>query len=353
MSRGSVLVAMSGGVDSSVAAALLAADGWDVVGVTMKMHDAPALDDAHAGCCTVADADDARSVAARLGVDYYVLDLSEPFEAHVRGPFVEEYAAGRTPNPCVECNRHIKFTQLLARADALGIDAVATGHHARLVDGRLRRGVDAAKDQSYVLACLEPGVVDRVLLPIGAMTKADVRAVAAGLGLRTADKAESMEVCFLGGAGKDAYLRTHLAPESGDVVDADGTVVGEHAGAVLYTPGQRRGVGVATGDRVYVQDVDVARNVVTIGPRPPQAVAFDGGGATWLVPTAVGAEVLVQTSAHGTSHPGVVARIDGDTVRVAFDAPVPLPAPGQLAAFYDRDDDTVLGAATVAAVTRA
>lgn len=340
----SVLVAMSGGVDSSVAAALLVEAGHDVVGVTLKLHDDPAARGARQGCCTVDDADDARAVAARLGIAHYTLDLSEPFGAKVRDTFVEEYSAGRTPNPCVECNRHIKFTELAARADLLGVECVATGHHARLDGGRLCRAADRAKDQSYVLACLTPDVLGRVLLPVGEMTKADVRAAAAALGLRTAGKAESMEVCFLGPGGARDYLRSRLGAVRGAVVDESGTEVGTHEGAALYTIGQRRGLQVAENRRVYVQSVDVAANEVRVGPAPPTATRLEVTETTWLVEAPETFEAEVQTSAHGLSAPATVRR-SNDAAMVDYKTPAPRPAPGQLAAFYE--DDRVLGAGTI------
>ncbi len=350
--KGSVLVAMSGGVDSSVAAAVLRDEGYEVVGVTMKMHDEPEARAARgpkAGCCTVEDADDARAVAARLGIPYYVLDLSAPFGEHVIDNFVSEYASGRTPNPCVECNRHIKFTELVARADVLGIDFVATGHYARLEGGRLMRGTDRRKDQSYVLACVPRAMIDRTLLPVGGLGKAEVRGRAEELGLRTAGKPESMEVCFLGSAGKNPFLSRRLDSTSGPIVDESGSVIGRHDGAALYTVGQRRGIGLAAGERRFVHATDVSANEVRVASTPPCAAGLHCDAATWLGEAPESSALLqVQVSAHGDAHPSRVDVVDsaGGSVHVVFDAPVPAPAPGQLAAFYD--GDTVLGAATVA-----
>lgn len=347
-----MLVAMSGGVDSSVAAAVLVDAGYEVVGVTMKMHDAPEARGAKHGCCTVEDADDARAVAARLGIAHYTLDLSAPFGSHVIGPFVDGYAAGRTPNPCVECNRHVKFTELVERADLLGVDMVATGHHARIgAQGELRRGADAAKDQSYVLACLTPALLGRTLLPVGEMSKPDVRSLAAELGLRTATKAESMEVCFLGAGGAAGFLRTRLEVEAGDVLDVGGAVLGRHDGAALYTVGQRRGLDTPVNRRLYVHAVDVAANTVTVADEAPVVTTVTAGAASWLCDVGASFEAAVQTSAHGTA---VAARVDvargRDEVTIDLDRPAPAPAPGQLAAFYDAD--RVLGAATVTSATR-
>ncbi len=383
----SVLVAMSGGVDSSVAASLLQDAGYEVIGVTMKMHDTPEARGTKAGCCTVEDADDARAVAAKLGIPHYVLDLSEPFTDRVMAPFAADYAAGRTPNPCVECNRYIKFDELLRRADTLGVDFVATGHYARLENGVLRRGRDADKDQSYVLACLDPDLTRRVLFPVGGLHKAQVRAEAALLGLRTAQKPESMEVCFLGTGGKDAYLRTRLALRPGPVLDEQGQAIGEHEGAPLYTLGQRRGLGVAAGKPVYVRAVDPVRNLVHVGTVPPRATGFKGEQLVWFgepfflssgasSQASSGAssggedrlECQVQYSAHGKTFPAFlhIARATKETGRktgagtpteavseefvadVVFREAVPAPASGQLAAFYD--GDRVLGSVVIRTV---
>lgn len=373
----SVLVAMSGGVDSSVAAALLVDAGYDVVGITMKMigdragsssggsgsgsggsgsgsgGSGSGSGGSGSGCCTADDADDARAVAALLGIAHYVLDLSGPFGEHVVNRFVNEYAAGRTPNPCVECNRHIKFTELATRADMLGIDFVATGHHARLADGKLYRGHDGVKDQSYVLACVPPMLLARLRLPIGELTKSEVRMFATQLGLRTANKPESMEVCFVGSGvgGKNRFLHSHLDLRPGPVVAADGTVLGRHDGAALYTVGQRRGIGVAAAQRLYVHEVDVPANQVVVGEDVPTCISLVASGMSWLgePPPALalapdGTEITVQTSAHGKPEP-VETSFLGDTIHVRYREPVAAPAPGQLAAFYV--GDLVLGAATI------
>ncbi len=218
-----VLVAMSGGVDSSVAAALLLEAGHEVVGVTLKLWGG----ESDRGCCSVADVDDARSVARRLGIDHHVFNFGDDFEAHVVAPYVEAHAAGRTPNPCIECNRHLKFDRLLRRADALGFDAVATGHHARVVDDRVARGADAAKDQSYVLHMLGPDQLRRIRFPVGEMTKDQVRDHAARLGLATADKPDSQDVCFITATGgRETFLGSRIPMRPGTVVDRSGAPVG-------------------------------------------------------------------------------------------------------------------------------
>jgi tRNA-uridine 2-sulfurtransferase len=330
-----VLVAMSGGVDSSVAAARLLAEGHDVTGVTLKLWGG----ESDSGCCSVSDVEDARRVAAQLGIPHYTFNFAEAFDAAVVGPYVDAHAAGLTPNPCVECNRSIKFGKLVERAEATGFDAVATGHHARVVDGELVRGRDRAKDQSYVLYMLTGSDLTRLRLPVGEMTKAEVRAEAAALGLRTAEKAESMEVCFITKGGRERFLEDRGVMRAGDIVDEAGRVLGHHDGAAAFTIGQRRGLGLAAGERRYVVDVDAARGAVTVG-------AFEEllrsdvkvSGLTFVAgdPPPVTESLLVQARAHGTPF---VGRLEGDVVR--FASPQPRVAPGQVVALYR--GDTLLG----------
>ena len=330
-----VLVAMSGGVDSSVAAARLLAGGHDVTGVTLKLWGG----ESDSGCCSVSDVEDARRVAAQLGIPHYTFNFADDFAAAVVGPYVDAHASGLTPNPCVECNRSIKFGRLLARAGDLGFDAVATGHHARIVGDTLVRGRDLAKDQSYVLYMLTRSELARLLLPVGEMTKAEVRAEAAALGLRTAEKAESMDVCFITKGGRERFLAQRGVMRPGEIVDESGRVLGRHDGAAAYTIGQRRGLGVAAGERRYVLDVDASRGAVTVGPFEGllrDEVRVDGLTFVAGEPPAPTETVLVQARAHGTPFEG---RLDGDVVR--FARPQPRVAPGQVVAFYD--GDTLLG----------
>lgn len=259
---------MSGGVDSSVAAAVLLDAGHDVVGVTMRLWGG----ESDTGCCSVSEVDDARRAAHRLGIDHHVFDFSAHFEQHVVDPYVADHAAGRTPNPCVECNRHLKFDKLLRRADALGFDAVATGHHARKLrdrDGfwRVARGADAAKDQSYVLATLTQDELRRCRFPIGELTKDQVRARARELSLPTASKPDSQDVCFITRAnGRGDFLRRRIPLHPARVVDTSGEQLGEVAAVELVTVGQRKGLQLAGGaTRRYVIDVDVPGRVVTVG----------------------------------------------------------------------------------------
>jgi tRNA-specific 2-thiouridylase len=334
-----VLVAMSGGVDSSVAAALLRDAGHDVTGVTLKLWGG----ESDSGCCSAADVEDARRVAAQLDIPHYVFNFADDFESRVVGPYVDAYADGRTPNPCVECNRSIKFGRLLDRADALGFDAVSTGHHARVRRddaGRwqLRRGLDAAKDQSYVLYMLGQSELDRTLLPVGELTKAQVRDHATRLELRTAAKPESMDVCFITRGGREEFVTARAGAHPGAVVDGDGAVIGAHDGVTGFTIGQRRGVGVATGERRYVVDLDAAAATVTLGQREDllcdavelRDLRFVDGAP------AAGRLLDLQVRAHGTPLPG---RLDGSGVR--FERPQPRVAPGQVVALYN--GDTLLG----------
>jgi tRNA-specific 2-thiouridylase len=338
-----VLVAMSGGVDSSVAAALLAAQGHEVAGATMKLWGGSG----DSGCCSVADVDDARRVADQLGIDHRVFNFTDEFALDVVEPYVAEHAAGRTPNPCVACNRAVKFGHLLRRARRLGFDAVATGHHARvgIVGGRvtLRRGADPLKDQSYVLATLTAEDLRSVLMPIGDLTKSTVRELAGRLGLRTAAKPDSQDVCFIAakspGLGRADFLSRRIPLHPGRVVDAaTGAELARLRAVELVTVGQRRGLGVVRGQRRYAVRVDLASSTVFAGS--PEDLLVDGvtfRTRTWFdTPVPVGGAVLAQVSAHGVPRPAVV------TARgVEFRRPERRVAPGQVVACYV--DDAVVG----------
>ena len=290
MARPRVVVGMSGGVDSSVAAALLVEQGYDVVGVTMRLwtEQRPAEFSGHQQCCSVEDIDDARRVAQQLGIRHYVINLEEAFRERVVARFVEEYTAGRTPNPCVRCNEHIKYRALLDRLPAFEAEYLATGHYARVhhvqspiggctperpsaVPGqagvhRLLRAVDASKDQSYVLYMLGQEQLSRLILPIGGLTKAEVRGHARRLGLEVAHKPDSVEICFVPGNDYRAFVEERVALEPGELRDRAGNLLGEHRGIAAYTLGQRKGLGVAMGTPAFVTAIDPARNVVTVGP---------------------------------------------------------------------------------------
>lgn len=337
----SVLVAMSGGVDSSVAAALLAERGHDVVGVTMKLWGG----DSDTGCCSVRDVDDARRVAQQLGIDHVVFNFDDDFDTHVVRPYVDDHAHGRTPNPCVECNRHVKFDRLLQRASVLGFDAIATGHHARVVarEGRfeLWRGIDRAKDQSYVLHMLGQDALRRVLLPVGELTKGDVRRRAGALGLRTAVKPDSQDVCFITRSrGRGEFLGRRLELHPGRVVDTNGVAVGRVDAVELVTIGQRRGLGGdGGGPSRYALAVDVSSRVVVVGEAADLLVERTAvAGIDWVGEPVAGA-VLAQCSAHGQPRPARLA-LDGT---VHWCRPERRVAPGQSVVFYDAGDSRVLG----------
>jgi tRNA-specific 2-thiouridylase len=362
-----VLVAMSGGVDSSVAAALAAeAHGTDdVVGATLKLWGG----ESDSGCCSVADVDDARRVADQLGLVHHVFNFSAEFDVHVVDPYVTGHAEGRTPNPCIECNRHLKFDRLLERAAQLGFDAVATGHHARRIraeDGtwRLARGADPAKDQSYVLAMLGQHQLARTLFPVGEMTKAQVRIEAARLGLRTAGKPDSQDVCFIrSDVGRAGFLADRVPLHAGRMVDHDsGADLGEVTAVELVTVGQRRGLGHGTdGRRRFVTSVDVPARRVTVGPpEASYASRVRLGTVAWIdrpldgLADAAGGAALAQCSAHGPASPCTVRTGPDDSgetggLDVEFTVPHRRVAPGQTIALYDpARPDLVIGSGVVA-----
>jgi tRNA-specific 2-thiouridylase len=342
--RRKALVAMSGGVDSSVAAALLVEEGYDVTGVMLKLWKGEVANSG-SGCCNVGAAEDARRVADVLGIPFYVLNFADHFEATVRRDFHEQYLAGRTPNPCVRCNHWVKFDALIDKAAALGADVLATGHYARVAERggiyRLHRGADPAKDQSYVLWMLTQRQLSRCLFPVGSLEKTVTREVAAGLGLRTAAKPDSQEICFVRDGDFDAYVGEHMmsAAVPGPIVDAAGAVVGTHRGIGRYTVGQRKGLGIALGRPVFVTSVDAESNSIRIGDRRDlAAVAATLTESSFVVaPPPDGTEVLVQYRAHGDAYP---ATVDGRTIR--FAAPVEAVAPGQSAALYSASDPSEL-----------
>jgi tRNA-specific 2-thiouridylase len=354
-----VLVAMSGGVDSSVAAAMLAEQGHDVTGVHLRLSDLHGPDEGGRvhGCCGVTDADDARRVAQVLDVPFYVWDLKEQFGAGVVDDFVSEYARGRTPNPCVRCNEKIKFGALLARAEQLGFDALATGHYARAWhDERgwhLARGADDAKDQSYVLARLGQRELARAIFPVGALSKSQTRDHARALRLRTADKPESFDICFVPDGDAAGFVERALGDGArpGEIVDAGGVVLGEHAGVHRYTVGQRRGLGIDTGSRkAFVLEIDAPSNRIVVGPGELLARAgLEADEVTWVSgsPPEDGIDA-VQVRAHGGACAATLERAEAAaaTATVRFAQPQRGIAPGQLAAFYRGDE--VLGGGTIA-----
>jgi tRNA-specific 2-thiouridylase len=330
---------MSGGVDSSVAAALLRDEGHDVVGVTMKLWGG----ESDTGCCSVSDVDDARRVARALGLDHHVFNFGDRFTADVIGPYVSAHAVGDTPNPCIECNRHVKFDKLLRRARGLGFDAIATGHHARVIDRddgsrRVARGVDTGKDQSYVLYMLGQTQLAATLLPVGELTKATVRAIADELDLPTATKPDSQDVCFITSSrGRSGFLRDRLTFTPATVVDRAGREMGRVDAGELVTIGQRKGLGLPGGDGApqYAIDVDVKRATVTVGDErnllEPATTLRD---TTWAHNEVAG-PVLAQCSAHGSA---VAGTFDPSTATLTWSEPHRRVAPGQAVVLYDGDE---------------
>lgn len=353
-----VLVAMSGGVDSSVAAALLVEQGHDVVGVTMRLWGG----ESDTGCCSVSDVDDARRVAQQLGVDHLVFNFTDDFHRTVVDPYVNDHAVGVTPNPCIECNRHLKFDRLHERAIVLGFDAVATGHHARIVerDGvlRLARGHDMAKDQSYVVHMLDQAQLARTMFPVGEMNKSDVRAHAERLGLRTADKPDSQDVCFIttakdddGRSGRSSFLARRIPLHAADVFDTDGNRVGAVDAVEMVTLGQRRGVAGGGGTKRFVVDVDVPARRVVVGPETLLLVDSEiVERVVWGADHNETTSVRVQCSAHGDAHAADL-EIDGDRVVVRWHQPQRRVSPGQSAVFYDSEGQVVLGGGVVSSRT--
>ena len=355
MGRGKAIVAMSGGVDSSVAAALLVDAGYDVTGIMLKLWKGEEQNN-NSGCCNLGAADDARRVADVLGIPFYVFNLAERFEQTVIADFKSTYAAGRTPNPCIRCNQCIKFDLLLERARGLGADLLATGHYARVdSDGhrrRLLRGVDRTKDQSYVLWMLTQTDLEHCAFPVGEMQKTATRAIAEELGLRTARKPDSQEICFVRDGDLGGYLSSEL-PEAntpGPILDAHGRVLGEHGGFARYTIGQRRGLGVSVGTPVFVTSIDPESNTVVVGDR----AALEVGEASmsevsFLNPLEDDVPVGVQYRAHGDVVP---ARVRRGSVgwSIVFEEAAEALAPGQSAAFYSSaEPDELLGGGIVEA----
>jgi tRNA-specific 2-thiouridylase len=346
-----LLAALSGGVDSAVAAALAVDAGHDVTAVHLALSTAPAaLRSGSRGCCSREDARDAARVADMLGIPFYVWDLAQQFREDVIEAFVASYAAGQTPNPCLRCNEKIKFAAVLDRALGLGFDAVVTGHHASLADGVLSRSVDAAKDQSYVLAVLTPAQLASTVLPLGALTKDEVRDIARARGLSVADKADSHDICFIADGDTAGFLRSRLGEQPGPVVDAlTGAVVGSHDGAYAFTIGQRRGLDLSVpapdGRPRYVLSVEPVTSTVTVGPAEALDVCtVRTGPPVWSSARALPLRCEVQLRAHGMVH-GCTVTPQADGWEIRLDTPARGLAAGQAAVLYD--GPTVLGSATI------
>ncbi|HWP44635.1 MAG TPA: tRNA 2-thiouridine(34) synthase MnmA [Blastocatellia bacterium] len=370
-----VAVAMSGGVDSSVAAALLKERGGEVVGFTMQLWNqrrrlAPNAEPQPSRCCSLDDVYDARRVAEEMGFPFYVLNLEEEFERAVVRPFVEDYLSGRTPIPCVSCNTRLKFARLVSVARSVGADRVATGHYARVeYDGRseryiLKKGRDLSKDQSYFLFEMTQKQLACAVFPLGDMTKAEVREVARRMGLNTAEKPESQEICFVpdGDYARfvEDYARYEMAISSGaggalsggEIATTDGAVVGEHAGLHRYTVGQRRGIGVASSEPLYVVKIDVPRNRLIVGGKKQlYARRLEATGVNWIAiaPPAGSVRASVKIRYRAPEAPATITPVRAGAVRVLFDEPQPAITPGQAAVFYD--GDSVIGGGWIAAAS--
>jgi len=358
-----VLAALSGGVDSAVAAARAVDAGHDVVGVHMALsRTRDQFRTGSRGCCSIEDAGDARRAADVLGIPYYVWDLSERFEETVVADFVAEYEAGRTPNPCVRCNEHIKFATLLDKAVALGFDAVCTGHYARIetrADGtrELHRAHDLAKDQSYVLAVMGPERLARSMFPLGDVaSKEQTRAEAAARGLSVSAKPDSYDICFVADGDTQGFLRSRLGSQPGEIVDATGAVLGAHDGAYAYTVGQRRGLSIGTpapdGKPRYVLAVEPVNNRVVVGSADELAVdVVHADRAVWFAPVTGELDCSLQVRAHGAAVPARASVLPDGSVSVLVDGALRGVAPGQSAVLYD--GTRVLGQATVTSTSRA
>ena len=354
-----VLVAMSGGVDSSVAAARLVRAGHDVVGVHLALSTvAGALRTGSRGCCSREDAGDARRGADLLGIPFYVWDFADRFKEDVIDDFVESYAAGETPNPCLRCNEKIKFTALADRAYALGFEAVATGHYARLADGKLRRAVDADKDQSYVLGVLDAQRLSRAMFPIGDTPKPQIRAEAAELGLAVADKPDSHDICFIPSGDTRAFLGARIGLRPGAVVDdRTGAPLAEHSGVHGFTIGQRRGLGLAgpgpDGGARYVTGIDADTGTVRVGSADRLDMwSIETGPAVWAIDDGAPDEsidCLVQVRAHGAPVEATVSVTEDGGLLARLHTPIRGVAPGQAMVIYrpDADGDIVLGSGTI------
>ncbi len=355
LSSNRVVVAMSGGVDSSVAAMLLCREGWDVIGVTLKLYslDESELPDDHQGCCTLDDVEDARTVCRRLGIPHYVLNMEREFHDQVMDYFVAEYRRGRTPHPCIACNDKIKFSQLMARADALGARYVATGHYAR-IDRRpggavLRKGSDQGKDQSYVLFGMTQDQLSRTLLPIGGYHKDEIRQLALESGLITADKPDSQDICFIPLGDYREFLRQRTEGVPGEIVELDGSVVGEHQGIEYFTVGQRRGLGLpkTAGEPRFVVRLEADTNRVVVGPE--SALYAD---ETWVSGVnyisgewpAEGMSVSLKIRYKSFEAPATLHPRPGGSI-VRFREPQRAVTPGQAAVFYD--GDVLIGGGTI------
>jgi tRNA-specific 2-thiouridylase len=340
------MVAMSGGVDSSVAAFLLREQGWDCAGVTMKLFDNEDVGvEREDSCCSVHDVEDARLAAHGIGIPHYVFNMASEFEENVIEKFVAEYCAGRTPNPCIDCNRYVKFDRLLERARAAGYDRIATGHYAgidRSRSGRflLRKGADESKDQSYVLYFMTQEQLEHTLFPLGGLFKREVREIARQAGLRTAAKPESQDICFVRGGGYADFIerRAGNAHREGNFIDMEGAVIGSHKGAIHYTIGQRRGLGMGFGERKFVVAKNMEKNSVTLGGEDDLLVKTlyaDNINLTASDRLEGKMTVSVRTRYRQHERAAVISMAGSDIIKVEFEYPQERAAAGQAVVFYD------------------
>ncbi len=347
-----VVVAMSGGVDSSVAAALMAEAGHEVVGLSMQLYDQRATQDgapAFGSCCSLDDLHDAKRVARQLGFPHYIVNFEREFNATVVDDFVREYASGRTPIPCVHCNADLKFSTLAERAAGLDASVVATGHYARVIFDedrgryRLLRGVDAGKDQSYFLFTLTQDQLAHALFPVGHLTKPEVRLHAERLGLSVADKPDSHEICFVPDGNTARFVERHApqAPTAGDIVDREGHVLGEHRGVHHFTVGQRRGLGLSTGSPLYVIKLEPVEQRVVVGTRDALGSReLTATRVNWIAGDPPDGATRVTARIRHRHHdaPATVVSTGGETAHVCFDEPQDAISPGQAVVFYDGED---------------
>jgi len=330
-----IVVAMSGGVDSSVAAALLKEEGHDVIGVTMQIWPGKKED----SCCSLSAVEDARRVANKLGIPYYVLNFKQIFKKTVIDDFISEYDRGRTPNPCVRCNQHVKFDALLNKMKALGADYIATGHYARIekADGRyiLKKGVDPKKDQSYFLYALSQKALSKTIFPLGGLTKQEVRKIAKKFKLKVADKKESQEICFVEGSIGDLFKL-----KKGDIADLSGRVLGAHKGYQLYTIGQRKGLGLSRKNPAYVLKIDPKTNTITVGDRGDvYGDDLIAGDLNWVSADKIDkpANVMAKIRYNSTESEAEISLLSKEKVKVTFSKPQFAITPGQSIVFYDGD----------------
>lgn len=346
-----VVVAMSGGVDSSVAAVLLAEQGHDVVGFSMQLYDQRESPDAWGSCCSIGDLHDARRVANAVGFPHYIVNFEEQFRKSVVDNFVSEYAAGRTPIPCVHCNSGLKFATLVERADALNAEVVATGHYARVdrIDAtglyRLRRGLDRDKDQSYFLFSLTQAQLSRASFPVGELTKPEVRAIAERRGLAVAAKPDSHEICFVPDGDAAGFVKRQLGEvPSGTISDTSGKKLGDHAGIHQFTIGQRKGLGLSTGVPLYVVKIDPKDHSVVVGGKHELGrKELTASRVNWIAgpPPAGPIRAAAQIRHRHREAPGLLTPHDADHAHMVFDEPQTAVTPGQAVVFYD--GDTVIG----------